>query len=65
MSAQELTIELIEWSVGKEPVAAVAALLVAAAKIGAASNQEGDRMGYLLRVAYLEERENYETRKRT
>jgi hypothetical protein len=59
-SAQELAIELLEWSMGKDPVASVAALLVAAAKIGAASNQQGNRMAALLDIAFREEREKYQ-----
>lgn len=60
MLAQEFTNELLEWSIGKDPVAAVAALLVAAAKIGAASEQDGERMHQLLYAAFTEEREKYE-----
>lgn len=65
MLAQELTNELLEWQRGKDPVAVVPALLVAAAKVAVASGESEqplEQMLSLLSVVFGEEREKYTRR---
>jgi hypothetical protein len=55
LAAQELTHELIDWQRDKDPLASVPALLVAAAKISAATDGDLEQMVSLLRTAFDEE----------
>lgn len=61
--AQALTDELLEWAQGKDPMSAVPALLVTAAKIGVAAGHDRVQLIKLLTVAFTEEYQNQKASK--
>lgn len=57
--AQELTDELLDWEQGKDSIVVVPALLVAAAKVGAAEGHDLKQMLKLLTIVFEEECEKH------